>query len=370
MKQYLELLENIVDNGVEKESGRANMPNTIGISFGVIQMDMKDGFPLLTTKKMYWKGIVHELLWFLRGDTNIKYLVDNKVNIWNGDAYRWYLKFVETVTEPDYEYLQDDPEKNEIRPFTMEEFISAIKNVKSKGDLAFGSSSEFKKPYLLGDLGKVYGYQWRNQNGVDQVKNLLDGLKNNPYSRYQIINAWNAADFKEMALPPCHLLYQFISRPIDYMERTDLAWQMGLEKEYKKVAPKKEDEWAQWMDEHNVPKFYLDLNMYQRSCDTFLGVPFNIASMSLLLMIIAKASNMVAGVSTWIGGDTHLYVSHLDVVEEQLQRTPFKLPTMEIHKHLESLDDILALTIDDFELSDYEYLPELKAELFTGLKKK
>jgi thymidylate synthase len=355
MKQYLDLLENIVDNGVEKESGRANMPNTIGISFGVIQMDMNDGFPLLTTKKMYWKGIVHELLWFLRGDTNIKYLVDNKVNIWNGDAYRWYNDI----------YVA----KRGAPALTIEEFLQYVKDGKT---FMYNPHPDvyFMDTYKYGDLGKVYGHQWRNQNGVDQIKKLVEGLKKNPYSRYHITNAWNAADFDEMALPPCHLLYQFISRPIGYMERTDLAWQMGLEKEYKKVAPKKEEEWALWLDEHGVPKFYLDLNMYQRSCDIFLGVPFNIASMSLLLMIIAKTSNMVGGVATWIGGDTHLYVSHLGVVEEQLQRIPLQLPTMEIHKDLNTLDDILTLTIDDFELSDYEYLPELKAELFTGLKKK
>ena len=353
MEQYLELLDKIITNGVEKESGRANMPNTIGISHGVIQMNLQEGFPLLTTKKMYWKGIVHELLWFLRGETNIKYLVDNNVNIWNGDAYRWYLKKAEDYNTKTFEDYHET-----IIP-TIEEFLEAVKSEKG---CVIGD-------YFYGDLGKVYGHQWRNQNGVDQVKEVLDGLKNNPYSRYHIIDAWNKAEFKDMALPPCHLLYQFIVRPLDSFERTELAWEMGLKKEYQKIAPNFAADWMTWFDEQGVPKFYLDLNMYQRSCDTMLGVPFNIASMSLLLMIFAKANNMLAGVSTWIGGDTHLYVNHILAVEEQLEREPYDLPDMVINKELNCLDDILALTIDDFDLQNYECHPAIKAELFTGLKK-
>ena len=348
MKQYLDLLQNIIDNGVEKESGRANMPNTIGISKADISMDLANGFPLLTTKKMYWKGIVHELLWFLRGETNIKYLVDNKVNIWNGDAYRWYLKFVGTMVEPDYDYLMDDPTENKTRPFTMEEFVEAIKS----GNL--GTDPEYK----LGDLGKVYGYQWRNQNGVDQVKDVIDGLKSNPYSRYHIIDGWNKADFPEMALPPCHLLYQFIVRPLSLEERRNLVPE-GTPNLLTHAD----------FDCINIPKFYLDLNMYQRSVDSALGCPYNIASMSLLLMIFAKASNMITGIANWIGGDTHLYVTHVETAKEQLKRTIFPLPTMKINKKLNNLDDILNLSIDDFEINNYLYHPTITYELFVGLKK-
>lgn len=352
MKQYLNLLQNIVDNGVEKESGRANMPNTIGISHATIEMDLQKGFPLLTTKKMFLKGIIHELLWFLRGETNIKYLVDNNVNIWNGDAYRWYLKYANSLEEPDYGYHVDDPNKNITRVFTMEEFIENIK----EGNL--GSHSEYK----LGDLGKVYGYQWRNQNGVDQVKDVVEGLKSNPYSRYHIIDGWNKADFPEMALPPCHLLYQFIVRPLSFEERIDIKSKLywidtaDLDTEEK-------------LDRYRIPKFYLDLNMYQRSVDTPLGCPYNLASMSLLLMIMAKASNMIAGVATWIGGDTHIYLNQIDGVKEQLKREPYELPQMVINKELKSLEDILTLTIDDFELVGYESHPTIKFELSVGLKK-
>jgi thymidylate synthase len=356
MKQYLDLLQNIIDNGVEKESGRANMPNTIGISKADISMDLANGFPLLTTKKMYWKGIVHELLWFLRGETNIRYLVDNKVNIWNGDAYRWYLKFVGTLVEPDYDYLMDDPTENKTRPFTMEEFVEAIKS----GNLGTDPS------YKLGDLGKVYGYQWRNQNGVDQVKDVIEGLKENPYSRYHIIDGWQKSDFPEMALPPCHLLYQFIVRPLSFDQRMNIYRERnsGMMLNFDSI-----DRVTKAFDELGIPKFYLDLNMYQRSVDTFLGASFNVASMSLLLMIFAKASNMIAGVANWIGGDTHLYINHIEQAKEQIKRKPFHLPTMNINKELKNLEDILNLSINDFEINNYLYHPTIKAELFTGLKK-
>lgn len=349
---------NIVSNGVEKESGRANMPNTIGISKGEIRMDLSEGFPLLTTKKMYWKGIVHELLWFLRGETNIKYLVDNNVNIWNSDAYRWYCSTCNGMgaAKPYEDGLMG---VIPIQYGTVESFTEAVKNLKEP--------LLVRDNYYLGDLGKVYGYQWRNQNGVDQVKDVVEGLKKNPYSRYHIIDGWNKADFNEMALPPCHLLYQFIVRPLSVEER----WELLQSVEWKELNQTSTDD-AELMricDDHSIPKFYLDLNMYQRSCDTMLGVPFNIASMSLLLMIMAKASNMIAGVATWIGGDTHLYVSHLPAVEEQISRETRKLPTMIIKKDLNSLEDILALTIDDFELEGYDPHPAIKAELFTGLKK-
>jgi len=361
MKQYLDLLQNIIDNGVEKESGRANMPNTIGISHAIIQMNLQEGFPLLTTKKMAWKTIIHELLWFLHGDTNIKYLVDNNVHIWDGDSYRWYLKYCANIKD-----------QNEV--YTMDEFIEKIK----EDDLMqITKSTYWKDPkflegiistYKLGDLGKVYGHQWRNQNGVDQVKNVIDGLRDNPYSRYHIINAWNAADFKEMALPPCHLMYQFIVRPLTIEDRWDLFQNVEWNKPLNQKSTD-DVELNRICDEHNIPKFYLDLNMYQRSCDTFLGVPFNLASMSLLLMIVAKASNMIAGVSTWIGGDTHLYVNHIPIAKMQIERKPYDLPEMIIDKELNGLDDILALTIDDFKLKNYVSHPKIEAELFTGYKK-
>lgn len=356
MKTYQDLLQNILDNGREKESGRENMPNTLGLSRGTILMEnINEHFPLLTTKKMFWKGIVHELLWFLRGETNIKYLVDNNVNIWNGDAYRWYLKYFNE------RYDGDDG----VLPMSMEEFIETIKT-NDVEDMQWYSGIN----YHLGDLGKVYGYQWRNQNGVDQIADIINDLKNNPYGRYKILDGWNKKEFPEMALAPCHLLYQFIVRPMTIQEREDyyILKHNIADDDYPFVNHIDEEVEAK-LNEDGIPKYFLDLNMYQRSCDTFLGVPFNLASMSLLLLIISKTVGMVAGDAFWIGGDTHIYVDHIDVVKEQIGREPLELPKMMINKELNSLEDILALTIDDFKLLGYESHDKLKAELFTGLKK-
>lgn len=305
MQSYLNLLGRIVKEGTEKPSARSNMPKTIGVSHGIIEHDLVDGFPLLTTKKMYLKAIIVELLWFLKGDTNIKYLVDNGCNIWNKDAYRWFLKF------------------NPASTWGLPEFIEAIKN---------GNQNPLNsREYTLGNLGKVYGHQWRNQNGVDQIKDIIDGINTNAFSRYHILDGWNKADFPEMALPPCHLLYQFISRADDF------------------------------------GRGVLDLNMYQRSCDTFLGVPFNVASMSLLLMIIAKVTKMKPGRILWVGGDVHIYETHFKQVHEQIQRSCYKLPTLEITKELNTLEDIENLAYGDLRLTNYRYHPAIKAELSVGL---
>ena len=196
MYQYKELLSNIIYNGVLKSPARINMPKTLSIFGSRMEFDMVEGFPLLTTKKMHYKGIIVELLWFLKGDTNIKYLVDNGCNIWNQDAYRWYLKHY----------------GKRLNYLSQEEFIDEIK---------LGHIMTDYSDYKLGDLGKVYGEQWRNQNGVDQLKTCIERIKSDPMGRYAIIDAWNPSDFSEMALPPCHLLYQFNCRVLTYEEKID-----------------------------------------------------------------------------------------------------------------------------------------------------
>lgn len=364
MKQYLDLLNDILENGVEKESGRANMPNTIGLSYGHIRMDLQKGFPLLTTKKMFWKGIIHELLWFLRGDTNIKYLVDNNVNIWNDDAYKWYLKKYHKRAG----WSGDFPAGEEL---SMEGFIDLIKNphCNDKPVLPYWTENDGQR-YTLGDLGKVYGYQWRNQNGVDQVRDVIEGLRNNPYSRYHIIDGWNKSDFKDMALPPCHLLYQFTVKPFSIKDKVNWLNHNCLmydEKPWTEEMVKESGEDCEVCEKYGIPKFFLDLNMYQRSCDVFLGVPFNLASMSLLLILISKISGMEPGVANWIGGNVHIYKPHIDSVKEQINRTPFDLPKLSVLKHIKTLDDILSLTIDDFDIINYKSHPKITAELFTGL---
>lgn len=353
MKQYLDLLQNILDNGVEKESGRPNMPNTIGISNATIRMDLSEGFPLLTTKKMFLKGIIHELLWILRGETNIKYLVDNGVNIWASDAYRWYLK-------------QMDGRVSSTLPIkSQEQFVEYIKS----GTKFERHDEDGNVIYRLGDLGKVYGYQWRNQNSVDQIRDVIEGLRDNPYSRYHIIDVWVKASFKDMALPPCHLLYQFIVRPLSVDERLNIFWKTVnvFEEKLEFCKDSSDEEIHKAMDKYDIPKFYLDLKMYQRSVDSACGLPFNLASMSLLLHIFSKISNMIPGVATWIGGDTHIYTPHIETVKEQIQREPYKLPKIKIVKDIKTLEDIEKLTVDDFELSDYQSHPKLEYELFVGL---
>ena len=243
MKQYIKLLQKILDKGIEKESGRANMPNTFGIEFGKITMNLKKGFPLLTTKKMFWKGIVHELLWFLRGETNIHYLVENGVNIWNGDAYRWYLKWWNHYKD----LLAKKEGEDSQNPYSLEEFIGWIKDgdlIRTRLKDLFYEIEGFD--YKLGDLGKVYGHQWRDQNGVDQVQEVLDGLKTNPWSRYHIIDGWNKADFRDMSLPPCHLLYQFIVKPMSREERLKY-----FTEKYKPLFPFLSEDVNRVLENHN-----------------------------------------------------------------------------------------------------------------------
>lgn len=367
MKQYHELLQNILDNGREKESGRANMPNTIGLSHGTILMkDIYKNFPLLTTKKMFLKGIIEELLWFLRGETNIKPLVDKGVNIWNGDAYRWYLNTCNGGGAAKPDPIDDIISVIPIQYTTIESFIEAIKN----NDISSTTERLYELyGYKLGDLGKVYGHQWRNQDGIDQIKDIYEDLQNNPYGRYKILDAWNKKDFSEMALPPCHLLYQFIVRPMTIDERLQYKENLHKGKNPGFELGKSEEYYKSYCDNWNIPKYFLDLNMYQRSCDVFLGVPFNLASMSLLLMIMAKAVGMVAGDAFWIGGDVHLYLNHIPMAKEQLSRKPLQLPRMTIKKEINLFKDILNLSIKDFKLIDYQSYPTIKAELFTGYKK-
>ena len=311
MKKYQELLETIVKTGIEKESGREDMPNTLSIVGPKVEHSiLKDGFPLLTTKKMHFKGIVGELLWFLRGNSNIEYLVGNGINIWNKDAYKYYLRL----------YFKHIGGNNS---YTFEEFVGMIKWGEIEETLLHKIID-----YRLGDCGKIYGYQWRKRK-VDQLKAVVEGLIQNPSSRYHIIDSWNRDDFEEAALPSCHSFYQF----------------------------------------HAIGEDKLDVTMYQRSVDSVLGLPYNLASMALFLKILAKVSNRVANNIHWFGGDTHIYLDHLKSIEEQLARKPYQLPSIKINKELTCLEDIEALEISDFELVNYKSHPKLKdqPELFVGV---
>ena len=316
-KKYTDLLQDILDNGVTKQDRTGT--GTISVFGRQIRHKMSEGFPLLTTKKMYFKGVVTELLWFLRGDTNIKYLVDNDCHIWDGDAYKNYERRWETEGK----FLSPPVNK-----FTKEEFINEIKT----------------NPMVakeLGELGPIYGKQWRrwstkpNQYGeyesnpIDQIQNLINDLKNNPDSRRLMVNAWNVAELDSMTLPPCHYGFQVYTRELSLEERHKLALPIWKEK-YGPLAdmmvPTNVDNTP-----YKIPRRAISLMWNQRSVDTFLGLPFNIASYGLLLEIIAKEVNMVPDELIGNLGDTHLYSNHIEQAKEQIGR---KFTEEEIQEHL------------------------------------
>jgi thymidylate synthase len=322
-KQYQELLQTILDYGVEKKDRTGTGTKSI---FGyTIRHNMQDGFPVLTTKKMAWKTMVTELLWFLRGDTNIKFLVDNGCHIWDGDAFKNFMDTSEG--DPDLIWNQ-------------EQFIEMIK-----------TDDEFAKKW--GELGPVYGKQWRKwenffydcpdpdgdgfrHSEVDQIQNLINDLKTNPDSRRLMVNAWNVGELDQMVLPPCHYGFQVYTRPTT--------------REEKIVNPGKYRA--------------ISLMWNQRSVDTFLGLPFNIASYGLLLTILAKEVNMVPDQLIGNLGDTHLYLNHIEQAKEQIGREPFELPTLNQFPTYEgSRPSIESYVVSDFTLKDYQSHPSIKAPL-------
>ena len=337
-KQYQDLLQDILDNGIIKQDRTGT--GTTSVFGRQIRHKMSEGFPLLTTKKMAWKTMVVELLWFLRGDTNIKFLVDNGCNIWNGDAYKDYLKWVGVNNNP----------------LNIEEFIDKIK-----------IDSDFTGVY--GDLGPIYGKQWRrilmpfDMMVIDQITNLINDLKTNPDSRRLMVNAWNVGEIDQMVLPPCHYGFQVYTRELSWEERSKLL----------DVTQGPWDSIAAIgiaMDKQNIPKRAISLMWNQRSVDTFLGLPFNIASYGLLLEIIAKTVNMVPDELIGNLGDVHLYNNHIEQAKEQITREPFELPTLKINSgnenwHLLEIDEIINTFDTDvtFKVENYQSHPTIKAPL-------
>jgi len=340
--QYQDLLQYILDNGVEKKDRTGT--GTLSVFGYQIRHNMKDGFPLLTTKKMAWKTMVTELLWFLRGDTNIKYLVDNNCHIWDGDAYKAYEKQQTNYFIPIY---------------SQEEFINKIK-----------TDNEFAKKW--GELGKIYGKQWRSWAinlidpntmellpPIDQIANLISELKTNPDSRRLMVNAWNVGELDQMVLPPCHYGFQVYTRELSLEERENLMDKIyGLTKETRIVPWNILD-----INKANIPTRAISLMWNQRSVDTFLGLPFNIASYGLLLEILAKEVNMVPDELIGNLGDCHLYLSdHIEAAKEQISREPYGLPTLDIHPGV--LDyDMENYEIDMFTIKNYKHHPKINATL-------
>jgi thymidylate synthase len=372
-KQYQDLLQSILDYGVEKEDRTGTGTKSI---FGyTIRHKMSDGFPLLTTKKMAWKTMVTELLWFLKGDTNIKYLVDNNCHIWDGDAYKNYCKKVirdKEIVRYLKSYSTDTEGVPTIELYSKDEFIERIK-----------TDDEFAKKW--GELGPVYGKQWRkwtkkkmylstdgsyeniydetDQTVIDQIAILINDLKTNPDSRRLMVNTWNVGELDQMVLPPCHYGFQVYTRELNLDERIDM-YNSG-----KVPMNRSSDYFHEHMDSYGIPRRAISLMWNQRSVDTFLGLPFNIASYGLLLEIIAKEVNMVPDELIGNLGDTHLYSNHVEQAKEQIGRTrePYPLPTLRIKQHSNDEPSAIIKPLywhpEDFVIENYQSHPIIKAPL-------
>jgi thymidylate synthase len=354
-KTYNELLEKILKEGKNKKD-RTNT-GTLSLFGYQIRYNMKQGFPLLTTKKMYYKGIITELLWFLNGDTNIKYLVDNGCNIWNDNSYKKYSMYAGNLEEPDYDVHVEDVQENRVRILTEKEFVERIK-----------TDDGFAKKW--GELGPIYGKQWRDWGGefssghwnsktnklgayfggVDQIKNLIEQLKTNPDSRRLMVNAWNVGELDQMTLPPCHYGFQVYTRELSLNERHRLA----------EKSDDFDNTWNdhQEFDDIDIPRRAISLMWNQRSVDTFLGLPFNIASYGLLLEIIAKEVNMVPDELIGNLGDVHLYNNHITYAEEQvtMRDTTIESPELVFNKK----NNIFDYNVEDFEFDNYKPQPNWK----------
>lgn len=312
-QQYLNLVKEIIEQGEWKEPARAGMPRTKEVFFRTMTFDLSEGYPLFTTKKMAWKTCLTELTWFLKGDTNIKYLIENGCNIWTDDAYKYYKR--QTPNGLSKDEWKENVLAGEI--WKGETFIKIP-----------GTDCCYNFSDYYGELGRVYGAQWRKFgiDGFDQVQYVIDNLKNNPTSRYNIINAWNGDEFlgknANVALPACHVYYQFC-----------------------------------------VNNGKLDMMMVQRSCDMFLGVPFNIASGAALLTLIAHHTGYEPGKFHWVGNCCHLYENHIEQAKELITRTPYAFPKLEVNWK-DNIGDYLK---SDFTIVDYIHHPKLTAPLSVGV---
>ena len=368
-KQYQELLKDILDNGIKKKDRTGT--GTVSVFGRQIRHKMSEGFPLLTTKKMAWKTMVTELLWFLRGDTNIKYLVDNNCHIWDGDAYKNYLSkvqnYADSLSVPDdiseFQGVMDSLNKQiKSSVLTQEEFINKIK-----------TDDEFAK--RCGELGPIYGKQWRSwtkkkmylstdgsyeniydeadQTVIDQISILINDLKTNPDSRRMMVNAWNVGELDQMVLPPCHYGFQVYTRELSDEER--LNWMKNNKSNV--VLPMRdlnvEFSMDEWFRPYGVPKRAISLMWNQRSCDVPLGIPMNISSYGLLLMMIADEVNMIPEELIGNLGDCHIYLNQMDGVKEQIGREPFELPTVYVR------DGIHCSSVNDVILENYQSHPKI-----------
>lgn len=358
MKQYLELLREVKEKGTHKPAAREGLPGSLSLFGAQFRHNLQEGFPLLTSKKMFWKGIVVELLWFLKGDVNIKYLLDNDVHIWDEDAYNYYLKKGHSA-------------------MNFKEFIQNIKD---------GNGG--------GDCGYQYGKTWRNWEShteypdgtirdiicIDQIANLIDGLKNTPESRRHIVTSVDPAHSEDLALFWCHAMFQMNCRPLSGLERWSLQSRYQRAGAYHNIDLEDSQLYSK-LDTMGIPNYKLDCHMQSRSADAFLGVPFNIASYALLTHIIANICNMIPGELIISFGDLHIYDNHMKQVDEQLKREPKILPSIWIDPDVEWINKDGSYNFDlewredsgkgeltTLSLHDYQFHPPIEGKLSTGLK--
>ena len=415
-KQYLDLLKDIIDNGVWKNTRSGRVKSVFGRT---MRFNLNEGLPLLTTKKVFTKGIIHELLWFLKGDTNIKYLIDNNVHIWDDDAFRWFktldFKYLERE-EPYYDEednkthinvygyykldyhvfdLENDIENaytivlnndiqnetpvtvEDLKNITKEQFVDYVKKNAwvHRYDIYQGRNVSAKKIYQFGDLGEIYGKQWRKYgvSGKDQIANIINTLKTNPDDRRMVLSAWNPDVIDNIALPACHMFASFWTRELTYQERFDILLEKNKElcdlcgdanhTEFDNGYLK--DKFSKLLENENIPTRELSCSFTMRSNDLFLGASFNIASYSLLTHLIAQCCNMTVGELVYNGLDIHIYENHMKAVNEQLTRDPFKynLPTLSLNKEITNIDDF---KFEDIKILNYESYPVIKAPLSVG----
>lgn len=374
-KDYLNLCKNILDNGVKKNDRTGT--GTMSLFGNMIKYNFEDGkFPILTTKKMAWKSIVTELLYFLNGRTDLRYLIDNDCHIWDGDAYKNYCNHVKSNDSIWNEWMRLNNDGS-LSMYTKNEFIEKIK-----------IDDNFSKKW--GEMISIYGKSWRNWSngvhglrklesneqeesynkyiyeeykGVDQIKNLINELKNNPDSRRLMVNAWKVDEINNYILPPCHFNFQCYTEIMKPMERYNRFNKYATENSLDVTGMSTD----QAMEHYNFPTRKLSLLYSSRSIDIPLGFPFNISSYGLLLEIISIIVNMLPNDLICSMGDSHIYLNQIDGIKEQINRESFELPKLDISKHLKkirNIDEFLdKCTIDDFKLIGYKYHPSIKIPL-------